>query len=165
MLDLKDRRKHQGASTLSMQLARNLWLAPDKTWKRKVAEMAMALRLEEKLTKEQILEYYCNQVYLGRRGTFSLHGFGAAAEAYFDKDIRDITLPEAAVLAGMIQRPSYFHPLGSLDRLRERRNLVLSMMRRNGVIADTEYRSALMGLSSSHRPERNRAALPTSSTS
>jgi len=142
-VDLKERRKDQGASTLSMQLARNLCLAPDKSWKRKIAEMAMAMRLEEKLTKDEILEYYCNQVYLGRRGTFSLHGFGAAAAAYFDKDIHDITLPEAATLAGLIQRPSYFHPFGSLDRLKERRNLVLSMMRRNGVIAEGEYRSAL----------------------
>ena len=133
-VDLKDGRKQQGASTLTMQLVRNLWLAPDKSWKRKVAEVAMAIRLEEKLSKQEILEYYCNQVYLGRRGAFSLHGFGAAASAYFNKDIRDITLPEAALLAGLIQRPSYFHPLGSLERIQERRNLVLGIMRRNGVI-------------------------------
>jgi len=142
-VDLKDGRKQQGASTLTMQLVRNLWLAPDKSWKRKVAEVAMAIRLEEKLSKQEILEYYCNQVYLGRRGAFSLHGFGAAASAYFNKDIRDITLPEAALLAGLIQRPSYFHPLGSLERIQERRNLVLGIMRRNGVIAEGEYRSAL----------------------
>jgi len=142
-IDVKEGRKDQGASTLSMQLARNLMLTPAKSWKRKVAEAAMAMRLEEKLTKEQILEYYCNQVYLGRRGSFSLHGFGAASTAYFGKDVRDLTLSEAAMLAGLIQRPSYFHPLRNLDRLRERRNLVLSVMRQNDVIQEAEYRKAL----------------------
>jgi penicillin-binding protein 1B len=141
-VDLKDGRKNQGASTLSMQLARSLWLEPAKNWKRKAAELAMTLRLEEKLTKEQIFTYYCNQVYLGRRGTFSLHGFGAAANAYFGKDIRDLSLPEAAMLAGLIQRPGYFHPLGNQDRMRDRRNLVLSLMRQNGYIAESDYRRA-----------------------
>jgi penicillin-binding protein 1B len=142
-VDLKGGRKDQGASTLSMQLARNLMLTPAKSWKRKVAEAAMAMRLEERLTKEQIFEYYCNQVYLGRRGTFNLHGFGAASTAYFGKDVHDLTLPEAAILAGLIQRPSYFHPLRNLDRLKERRNLVLSVMRQNDVIKEAEYRKAV----------------------
>jgi penicillin-binding protein 1B len=142
-VDLKGGRKDQGASTLSMQLARNLMLTPAKSWKRKVAEAAMAMRLEERLTKEQIFEYYCNQVYLGRRGTFNLHGFGAASTAYFGKDVHDLTLPEAAMLAGLIQRPSYFHPLRNLDRLKERRNLVLSVMRQNDVIKEGEYRKAV----------------------
>jgi penicillin-binding protein 1B len=106
-VDLRDGRREQGASTLSMQLARNLLLDSDKSWRRKIAELAMAMRLEQKLTKEQILEYYCNQVYLGRRATYNLHGFGGAARAYFDKDVHDLTLPEAATLAGLIQRPSY----------------------------------------------------------
>src|SRR2546425_3784205 len=128
-----------------MQLARSLWLEPAKNWKRKAAELAMTLRLEEKLSKEQIFEYYCNQVYLGRRGTFNLHGFGAAASAYFGKDIRDLTLPEAATLAGMIQRPSYYHPLGNVDRLRERRNLVLSLMRQNDFITKSEFERAVEG--------------------
>src|SRR2546425_4946567 len=105
-----------------MQLARSLWLEPAKNWKRKAAELAMAVRLEEKLTKEQIFTYYCNQVYLGRLGTFSLHGFGAAASAYFGKDIRDLTMPETALLAGLIQKPSYYQQAAHLDRLRERRN-------------------------------------------
>jgi penicillin-binding protein 1B len=141
-VDLREGRKDQGASTLSMQLARSLWLAPEKQWKRKMAELAMALRLEEKLSKQQIFTYYCNQVYLGRRGTFSLHGFGAAASAYFDKDISALTLPEAAMLAGLIQRPSYYHPLRGLDRMRERRNLALSLMRQNGHISEDEFRKA-----------------------
>src|SRR5439155_21808360 len=131
-VDLRQGRKDQGASTLSMQLARSWWLGQDKSWKRKVEEIAIAMRLEEKLTKEQILEYYCNQVYLGRRGTFSLHGFGAASAPYFGKDVTAVTLPEAALLAGLIQRPSYVHPLGNVDLLRDQRNLVLSSMRQNG---------------------------------
>jgi penicillin-binding protein 1B len=142
-VDLRQGRKNQGASTLSMQLARSLLLSPDKNWTRKMAQLAMAVRLEQKLTKQQIFTYYCNQVYLGRLGTFSLHGFGAASRAYFGKDIHDLTLPEAATLAGLIQRPSYFNPWRNLDRLQERRNLVLLLMRQNGYIAESAYRKAL----------------------
>ena len=139
-VDVRHGRKNQGASTLSMQLARSLLLSPDKNWKRKLAQLAMAVRLEQKLTKQQIFTYYCNQVYLGRIGTFSLHGFGAASRAYFGKDIHDLTVPEAATLAGLIQRPSYFNPWRNLDRLQERRNLVLSLMRQNGYIDESSYR-------------------------
>jgi len=142
-VDFRDGRKDQGASTLSMQLARNLLLTPEKNWRRKLKELAMAVRLEQKLTKQQIFEYYCNQVYLGRRGTFNLHGFGAAAQAFFGKDVASLTLPEAATLAGVIQRPSYFNPSRNLDRLIERRNVVLTMMRQNGYIHESEYRAAV----------------------
>jgi penicillin-binding protein 1B len=142
-VDLRQGRKNQGASTLSMQLARSLLLSPDKNWSRKLAQLAMAVRLEQKLTKEQIFTYYCNQVYLGRLGTFSVHGFGAASRAYFGKDIHDLTVPEAATLAGLIQRPSYFNPWRNLDRLQERRNLVLLLMRQNGYIGESAYRQAL----------------------
>jgi len=141
-VDVRQGRKGQGASTLSMQLARSLLLSPDKNWTRKIAQVAMAVRLEQKLTKQQIFEYYCNQVYLGRLGTFSVHGFGAASRAYFGKDIHDLTLPEAATLAGLIQRPSYFNPFRNLDRLQERRNVVLLLMRQNGYIGDAEYQQA-----------------------
>ena len=141
-VDVRRGRKNQGASTLSMQLARSLLLSPDKNWTRKLAQLAMAVRLEQKLTKQQIFTYYCNQVYLGRLVTFSLHGFGAASRAYFGKDIHDLTLPEAATLAGLIQRPSYFNPWRNLDRLQERRNLVLLLMRQNGYIEESAYRKA-----------------------
>jgi penicillin-binding protein 1B len=142
-VDIREGRKDQGASTLSMQLARSLLLSPDKNWKRKLAQLAMAVRLEQKLTKQQIFTYYCNQVYLGSLSTFSLHGFGAASHAYFGKDIHDLTLPEAATLAGLIQRPSYFNPWRNVDRLQERRNLVLLLMRQNGYIDESAYRLAL----------------------
>jgi len=103
----------------------------------------ITLELEQKLSKEQIFEDYANQVYLGWRGSFEIHGFGEAAEAYFGKDLSQITLPEAATLAGMIQRPSYFNPYKSPERTRERRNIVLSLMHKDDLIDDRDYQIAL----------------------
>ena len=138
-VDLKQGRKAEGASTLSMQLARSFWLDNDKSWGRKAAEMMITLELEQKLSKEKIFEFYCNQINLGQRGSFGIRGFGEAAQAYFGKDIRQLTVPEAAVLAGLVQRPSYYNPFRHLDRMRERRNVVLSLMRQNGYISEREY--------------------------
>lgn len=142
-VDVKDKRKEQGASTITMQLARNLWLDQDKRWKRKAAELLITMRLEHKLSKEQIFEYYCNQVYLGGRRTFSIHGFGEAAHVYFNKDVRKLDLPEAAMLAGLIQRPSYYNPFRSPNRAFERRNLVLRLMHDNGYISTDQYANAV----------------------
>jgi penicillin-binding protein 1B len=142
-VDLKEGRKEQGASTLSQQLARGLWLEPEKRWTRKLAELLITFRLEQSLTKQQIFEDYANQIYLGRRGSFSINGFGEAAEAYFGKDIRQLSLPEAATLAGIIQRPGYYNAYRYPDRVRERRNIVLSLMRANGDIEDREYALAV----------------------
>src|SRR5215469_2025737 len=138
-VDLKTGRKEQGASTLSMQLARDLWLDQGKRWGRKLAEMIITLEIEQRLSKQEIFEDYANDVYLGSRGSFRIHGFGEASEAYLGKDLSQITLPEAAELAGMIQQPGYFDPFRHPDRLKERRNLVLSLMRQNGYIQDREY--------------------------
>ena len=142
-VDLKEGRKEQGASTLSQQLAKNLWLDPEKRWTRKMAELLITLRLEQTLSKQQIFEDYANQIYLGSRGSFRINGFGEAAEAYFGKDIRQLTLPEAAMLAGMIQRPGYYNPWRNPDRVRDRRNLVLSLMRQNDDIGDRDYALAV----------------------
>ncbi len=142
-VDLKEGRKQQGASTLSMQLARAIWLEPDKKWRRKLAELLLTIHLEHKLTKEQIFTYYANQVYLGRRGTFSINGFGEAAQTYFGKDISQLTLPEAALLAGLVQRPSYYNPFHYPERALERRNLVLRLMRDNARLGDAQYRAAI----------------------
>jgi len=133
-VDLKAGRKQQGASTLSMQLARSLWLEPQKSWRRKVEEIAITLHLESKLHKRQIFEDYANQIYLGQRGPFSITGFGEAARAYFGKDVSQLDLPEAAFLAGLIQRPSYCNPYRYPARARARRNLVLALMRQNGYL-------------------------------
>ena len=142
-VDLREGRKEQGASTLSQQLARGFWLDPEKRWTRKLAEAVITVQLEQKLSKEEIFEYYCNMIYLGWRGGFRIHGFGEAAEAYFGKDMRQLTLPEAATLAGMIQRPSVYDPFRHPDRVVERRNVVLMLMRQNGLISEEDYRKAL----------------------
>jgi penicillin-binding protein 1B len=101
--------------------------------------MIITLQLEQKLSKEAIFEDYANDIYLGWRGSFRIHGFGEAAEAYLGKDLSQITLPEAAELAGMIQRPALYDPFHHPDRLRERRNVVLGLMRQNGFIKEHDY--------------------------
>ncbi len=142
-VDVRQRRKEQGASTISMQLARNLWLARDKNWKRKMREALITFHLERKLSKQQIFEDYCNAVYLGGQGTFSISGFGQAARAYFNKDIQKLNLTESAMLAGLIQRPSYLNPFRNPERVRERRNVVLALMRENKYITRADYDNAV----------------------
>jgi penicillin-binding protein 1B len=141
-VDLRDRGKKQGASTITMQLARNLWLGHGKSWKRKVEEALITIHLERKLSKNQIFEEYCNLVYLGGDGVFGIDGIGEAAQAYFNKDVRRLNLTEAATLAGLIQRPVYFNPFRFPDRAIARRNVVLKRMRENNFVSDAEYREA-----------------------
>jgi penicillin-binding protein 1B len=141
-VDVREGRLGQGASTLSMQLARMFWLTQQKTASRKAAEVLITLQLEQKLNKEQIFEFYSNQVPLGRRGSFAIHGFGEAARAYFGKDVSQLTLAEAATIAGLIQQPSWRNPYRHPDRARERRNVVLGLMRENGYITESQYASA-----------------------
>jgi penicillin-binding protein 1B len=142
-VDLKNGRKDQGASTLSMQLARGFWLEPGKHWKRKLEELIITMHMENKLTKQQIFEYYANQVYLGRRATFSVSGFAAGAQAYFGKDVSQLSNAESALMAGLVQRPSYYNPCRYPDRARERRDRVLSLMHHNGYLGDADYRAAI----------------------
>ncbi|MCU1239181.1 MAG: penicillin-binding protein family, partial [Candidatus Solibacter sp.] len=142
-VDLRSGRKDQGASTLTMQLARGFWLEPGKRWKRKIEELAMTLHMERRLSKQQIFEYYANQVYLGRRDTFSISGFAEGARTYFNKDLSQLDTSEAAFLAGLVQRPSYYNPYRYPDRARDRRDIVLRLMRRNGYLSDSQYESAL----------------------
>jgi penicillin-binding protein 1B len=141
-VDVKDHRKEEGASTLTMQLVRGLWLEPDKLWRRKLAEAMMTIHLEHQWTKKKIFETYVNEVYLGRQADYSVHGFGQGARMFFGKNLEDITLPEAALLAGLVQRPSYFNPFRSPDRAKERRDLVLTMMRENRYITPAEFENA-----------------------
>ena len=138
-VDLKEGRKDQGASTLSMQLAREFFLDKEKRWTRKMAEFIITLQLEQKLSKEEIFEDYSNQIYLGSRGTFRIHGFGEAAESFLGKDLSQINLPEAAELASLPRWPAYFDPFRHPDHLRDRRNAVLGLMRQNGFINDRDY--------------------------
>ena len=126
--DLTHQRLKQGGSTLTMQLARGFFLSPQRKIKRKLIEMLIAIELEQKFSKQQIFEFYANWVPLGQRGSFAISGFAEASRAYFNKDIKDLTLPEAALLAGIIQGPSYLSPYRHPERAQERRNLVLDSM-------------------------------------
>lgn len=138
-VDFRQGRKEQGASTLTMQLVRGLWLRPQKRWKRKIAEALMTVHLERKWSKDEIFAAYANLVFLGREASYSLHGVAEASERFFGKEPRELNLPEAALLAGMIQRPSYFNPYRNPERARERRDLVLGLMRDNGYITEAQY--------------------------
>ena len=142
-VDLKARRKEQGASTISMQLARNLCLRRDKAWQRKVDEVLITVYLEHKLSKNQIFERYCNLIYLGGEGPFSINGVGEAAQVYFSKDVRQLNLDEAATLAGLIQRPTYLNPFRYPRRALDRRNVVLKRMHENKYIGDGQYADAI----------------------
>lgn len=141
-IDLREGTHGQGGSTLTMQMARAFFLTPEKSMKRKATEMLIAIELEHKLSKEQIFELYANQVDMGQRGSFTIVGFAEAARAYFNKDLQSITLPEAALLAGIIQRPSYLSPYRHPDRALNRRNLVLDSMVETGAITREQAEQA-----------------------
>jgi penicillin-binding protein 1B len=141
-VDFKDGRKQQGASTLTMQLARALWLPSRKSWIRKADEILITIHLEHVLSKQKIFEDYANQIYLGRRGPYSINGFGEAARVYFGKELWQIDTAEAALLAGLVQRPSYYNPFRNPERAIARRNLVLALMKRNGELSEPDYRAA-----------------------
>ena len=127
-VDFTHQKHEQGGSTLTMQLSRAFFLSPEKTVKRKIVEILIAMELEQKFSKQQIFEFYANRVDLGQRGSFTISGFAEASQAYFNKDLKDITLPEAALIAGLIQAPSALSPYRHPERATERRNLVLDSM-------------------------------------
>jgi len=127
-VDFTHQKHEQGGSTLTMQLSRAFFLSPQKTFKRKIIEMLIAMELEQKFSKQQIFEFYANRVDLGQRGSFTINGFAEASQAYFNKDLKDISLPEAALIAGLIQAPSALSPYRHPERATERRNLVLDSM-------------------------------------
>jgi penicillin-binding protein 1B len=131
-----------GGSTLTQQLVKNLLLSPEKTMTRKLKEQFMAVIAERRLSKDQILELYLNEVYLGNRGSFAVHGLPEAARLYFGKDVLNLSLAEAATLAGMIQSPQSLSPFRSPERCAERRNVVLSVMAETGVVHPAEAERA-----------------------
>jgi penicillin-binding protein 1B len=140
--NVRETNRLQGGSTITQQLARNFFLTTDRSLKRKIPEAFIALLLEQRLTKEQILTMYANEIYLGQRGSFSIHGFGEGAAAYFGEDIEQLTLPEAAMLVGVIPAPNAFSPSKYLDRAKTRRNLVLTSMHSLGMITDDQFEAA-----------------------
>jgi penicillin-binding protein 1B len=140
--DVTTGQKQQGGSTLTMQLARGFFLSPEKRIKRKLIEIIITFQLEHRFNKKQIFEMYANQINLGQRGSFSIDGFGEAAQSYFGKDVHQLNLAECALLAGMIQRPNYFSPYRHPDRAIERRNLVLDSMVETGAITKEQAERA-----------------------
>jgi penicillin-binding protein 1A len=128
----------QGASTITMQVARNFFLSSEKTYTRKIYEMLLAYKIERALTKDQILELYMNQIYLGQRA----YGFGAAARVYFGKDLKDITLAEAAMLAGLPKAPSAYNPIVNPKRAKIRQQYILKRMYDVGYITKDQYDQA-----------------------
>ncbi|MEN9484350.1 MAG: hypothetical protein RJB37_2230 [Pseudomonadota bacterium] len=129
----------QGASTITQQVARNFFLSPSKTLERKLKEVLLALQIERRLSKAQILELYMNQIYLGQRA----YGFAAAAQVYFGKPLSALSIAESAMLAGLPQNPSYANPVTNFARARARQALVLARMEKIGLITPDERTAAL----------------------
>lgn len=130
--------RRQGASTITQQVARNFFLSNRKTAERKLKEAMLALKIEKSLTKDQILELYMNQIYLGHRA----YGFGAAAQVYFGKPLAQLSVAEMAMLAGLPQNPAYANPITNLERATRRQQLVLGRMRTVGVITEEQFATA-----------------------
>lgn len=132
------RSRSQGASTITQQVARNFYLSSRKDYERKVREMLLALKIEKQLSKDQILELYMNQIYLGQRA----YGFEAAAKTYFGKSMAELTVAECAMLAGLPQNPAHANPITNIERARKRQLVVLERMRTTQGITDELYQAA-----------------------
>ncbi len=132
----------QGGSSITQQLVKNLLLSPEKTPQRKVSEAYMSVILETRLSKEKIFELYCNQAYMGQQAGFSINGLGEAASAYFNKDVTNLTLPESALLAGLIRSPNRYNPYKNIETATSRRNQVLDSMAETGAISQDEANTA-----------------------
>ncbi len=136
--NLRDARS-QGASTITMQVARNFYLPTEKTFTRKIYEMLLALKIEGRLSKDQILELYMNQIYLGQRSS----GFAAASEIYFGKKLGEVTVAEAAMLAGLPKAPSAYNPIANPRRATVRQRYIIERMFSNGFITEAQHDEAL----------------------
>src|SRR5512133_3418307 len=130
--------KSQGASTITMQVARNVYLSSEKTFTRKLYEVLLTFKLEHQLSKDQILEIYMNQIFLGNRA----YGFAAASEAYFGKPMKELTIAEAAMLAGLPKAPSAYNPISNPNRARTRQLYIIERMEENGFITTAEAEAA-----------------------
>src|SRR5512138_364342 len=130
--------RRQGASTITMQVARNFFLSSEKTLTRKLYEALLAFKIEHSLTKEQILELYINQIYLGQRA----YGFGAASQIYFGKALDKLNLAETAMLAGLPKAPSLYNPIANPQRAKQRQHYVLRRMAELGHITAAQYEEA-----------------------
>ncbi|MEN9543291.1 MAG: hypothetical protein RLZZ598_124 [Pseudomonadota bacterium] len=142
--------RSQGASTITMQVARNFYLSTEKTFTRKIYEILLALKIERQFTKDQILELYMNQIYLGQRA----YGFAAAAEIYFGRPLAELSVAEAAMLAGLPKAPSTFNPIVNPKRARQRQRYIIDRMYENGYITEEQAEAARA------QPLKYRAATP-----
>jgi penicillin-binding protein 1B len=132
----------QGGSTITQQLVKNTYLTPERTLQRKFREAALATVVENRLSKQDIFALYCNELYLGRRGSIAVRGVRQAARVFFGKDLKDLSLAESATIAGMIQSPGRYAPDRHPDAARARRNLVLAGMLRDGAVTAEQARAA-----------------------
>lgn len=132
------RAKSQGASTITMQVARNVYLTSEKTFTRKIYEILLTFKLEHMLSKDQILEIYMNQIFLGNRA----YGFAAASEIYFGKPLKDVSVAEAAMLAGLPKAPSAYNPISNPKRAKVRQGYIIDRMLENGFITEQEAETA-----------------------
>ncbi|HEY7492186.1 MAG TPA: transglycosylase domain-containing protein, partial [Candidatus Tectomicrobia bacterium] len=132
----------QGGSTLTQQLVKNFYLSPDRSLWRKFKEALMALLLEWHYSKDEILEAYLNEIFLGQDGQRAIHGFGLASQFYFGRPVEELTLPQIALLVGLVRGASYYNPRRHADRAVERRNMVLDTLVARGVLLEAEARSA-----------------------
>ncbi len=137
-----DERLGQGGSTITQQLVKNTYLSPEKTLQRKYAEAMLSLSLERRLSKNDILALYCNELYLGQRGAASVRGVKEAARVFFGKELNQLSLAEAATLAGMIQSPARYSPVAHAEAAQARRNVVLGLMQQNGWITAEQLAAA-----------------------
>jgi len=137
-----DEQMGQGGSTITQQLVKNTYLTPEKTLQRKYAEAMLAIALERRLSKNDIFALYSNEIYLGQRGAVAVRGIKEAAEAFYGKELRELSLAEAATLAGMIQSPARYSPLRHPEEARARRNIVLAAMQQNGWISSEQNAKA-----------------------
>jgi penicillin-binding protein 1B len=137
-----EERLGQGGSTITQQLVKNTYLSPEKTFQRKYAEAMLALALERRLSKKDIFALYCNEIYLGQRGAVTVRGVKEAATVFFGKELRDLSLAEAATIAGMIQSPAHYSPLRHPEAAQARRNLVLTAMQESGAITGEQKNAA-----------------------
>ena len=140
--NVRARRIVQGASTITQQLAKNLFLTPRRSITRKLREVAMSRALERRYSKQEILEAYLNEVYLGQNGAFAIHGVGRAAQFFFGKDVSQLTIGESALLAGIIRGPSLYSPFRNPEGAKVRRDLVLSRMLALDMISESVFGEA-----------------------
>lgn len=137
-----DERMGQGGSTITQQLVKNTYLTPERTLRRKFAEAMLSFTIERRLSKEDIFALYCNEIFLGERGAFAVRGVDQAARVFFGKELKDLTIAEAAAIAGMIQGPTRYSPVRHNEAARTRRNTVLGTMVRDGFITLEQAASA-----------------------